>query len=300
MQPPTKPLSSRLQRQCPAKINLRLAVVGRREDGYHNLFSIVAPISLYDLLEVEWFPCDEPDSLHIPDSDLDAGASNLVSRALQAFRTAFPFPGHIKSTLRKHIPSGAGLGGGSSDAAGMLRLLQDMWGDPIKNPELKSIATTLGADVPFFLEATTALMRGIGDDLTPLPKLHEKLRQANILIFKPSFGISTVWAYKALAQNAVYQDATGEEAFLKNTLAQGCSLAGLPFNAFREVVDHRYPTLPVLLEKLESSFSVTPEMSGSGSACFVVSEHALDEEKMKHLVKDAWGKNTFCKSVRVV
>ncbi len=300
MQLLTEPLSPSLQRECPAKINLRLAVLGKREDGYHDLSSIVAPISLYDRLEAEWLQGDKPDTLSIPNSDLDPGESNLVTRALQAFRAAYPFPGHLKTTLRKAIPSGAGLGGGSSDAAGMLLLLQEMWGDPLKGAELKAIATKLGADVPFFLASTTALMRGIGDELTLLPELHDKLKDAKLFIFKPSFGISTAWAYKALAEHSAYQDASTEEALLSAALAGGSPFKQLPFNAFRHVADRRFPTLPVLLEKLQSSFSVTLEMSGSGSACFTAYTCEEEWQKMEHMVKEAWGETAFCEKVHVV
>lgn len=300
MYPAPKPIHPIVEGDCPAKINLRLAVLGKRSDGYHNLSSVVAPISLSDHLQITWHADDQDDHLTIPKSDLETDETNLVMRAVKAYRSACPFPGHVRIRLTKSIPCGAGLGGGSSDAAGTLRLLQTMWGQQLDHAALQSLAIGLGADVPFFLQPETALMEGIGDVLTPLPELHTQLKKAAFLVFKPAFGISTIWAYGALAAVAAYQSRRAEARFLVELATQTHPLEALPFNAFRSVVDARYPTIPVLLDKIGKTFARRAEMSGSGSACFVAIDDAEMASGITHLIQSAWGPNAFVKPVRVV
>ena len=300
MQPHPQPLLPTIKRACPAKLNLRLAITGRRKDSYHNLSSVVTLINLYDDLYAAWDPAPAPDTLVMPGSHIEVGASNLVIRAIKAFRAVYDFPGHLNVTLHKNIPAGAGLGGGSSDAAGMLMGLQAMWGQPIEPLELRTIAARLGADVPLFLEGTTALMRGIGDELSPLPLLHEQLKALEFLVFKPSFGISTAWAYQELAKAAAYQKPSVEAVTIAAVQSGTVRVEDLLFNAFRPIVDHRYPTLPVLLHQLQKTFSVPTEMSGSGSACFLIHEKDAKLALIKDCIRQAWGENVFCKSAQIV
>jgi 4-diphosphocytidyl-2-C-methyl-D-erythritol kinase len=217
-----------------------------------------------------------------------------------AFREARDFPGHLKIVLQKSIPSGAGLGGGSSDAAGTLLALQSIWGYPLTPAELQQIAGKLGADVPFFLHPQTALMQGTGDVLTPAPHLHTRLARRKFLVFKPSFGISTVWAYEALAKEAAYQSDKEEDRFLADIVAAKKTLDELPFNAFRSIVDQRYPTIPVLLNTLNEQAEARAEMSGSGSACFAMYRSDDQSEAIQAHVRDAWGAEVFLEAVGIV
>lgn len=193
---------------------------------------------------------------------------------------------------------GAGLGGGSSDAAGTLLALQTMWGFPLEPADLESIALSLGADVPFFLRPAMSIMRGMGEELTPAPHLAEQFGNRHLLVFKPSLGISTGWAYEALARTGDYQEEAEEEALLAAFEAGLRRPRELPFNAFRRVVDERYPTLPVLLEALASVPGVTAEMTGSGSACFAFFRDPALAAGLRRRILSAWGEDAYVRKVR--
>src|SRR5579862_1749160 len=178
---------------APAKINLTLEVLARREDGYHALRSVMVPLSLADAIDIEpserfAFECD---------AEGLGGDDNLVVRAAAALGAPPP----VRITLMKHIPSQAGLGGGSSDAATILRAAMDgAFGAPPRVDWLK-IARALGSDVPFFLAGTAALVEGTGERVTPagsLPPWH-------VLIVKPPAAVSTAAAYELLDKQRVPQ-----------------------------------------------------------------------------------------------
>ena len=161
---------SMLRRQAPAKVNLALAVSGRRDDGYHLLRSVFLRLALHDVLEAEPDPTGGPDSLSI-EGELEATEDNLVLRATALLREAVgpPLPA-LRFRLQKRIPAAAGLGGGSSDAAAALELALQAWGVQLRPAQRLRTALRLGADVPFFAAAHgAAVVQGIGERLTRLP-----------------------------------------------------------------------------------------------------------------------------------
>lgn len=175
---------------APAKVNLSLRVVRRREDGFHELRTRMCPISLCDEIELEvvadggvTLRCDEP--------ELPVGEDNLAIKALRAYEAATGREVHAQIMIRKHIPSGAGLGGGSSDAATVLRLLSEASGTPLPIAELAGIAATIGSDVPFFLYGQTCDASGRGELIEPVEFPHA----LSLLLIKPPFGVPTPWAY---------------------------------------------------------------------------------------------------------
>lgn len=183
--------------KAPAKINLFLRVVGKRSDGYHDLHSLMCPLALYDILTLTsqdqgiHISCDHPE---VPED-----ASNLAARAAQLFfETAFtdtlpPFKGlHIH--IEKRIPVGAGLGGGSSDAATVLTALNRQYAEPLTLPALSDLGARIGADVPFFIGGVPALATGIGDKLEPFGGLSP---WTAVLVY-PNLPVSTAWVYKNL------------------------------------------------------------------------------------------------------
>jgi 4-diphosphocytidyl-2-C-methyl-D-erythritol kinase len=161
---------STLRRHAPAKVNLALAVTGRRDDGYHLLRSVFLRLALHDVLEAELDPSGGPDSLSI-EGELEATADNLVLRATALLREALglPLPG-LRFRLQKRIPTAAGLGGGSSDAAAALELAFRVWSVQLRPAQRLGIALRLGADVPFFTAAhDAAVVEGIGEHVAHLP-----------------------------------------------------------------------------------------------------------------------------------
>lgn len=291
---PDSPSAGRLTLSCPAKLNLRLAVTGRRPDGYHNLISLVSAITLADTLEIEFAQGQNEDVLIVDGPiALPDATDNLVLAAIRAFRKASGIEARYTVRLTKRIPFGAGLGGGSSDAAGTLRALQQIWHQPLETAALHHLAAKLGADVPLFLGEFPAIMRGLGEELEPVPAWREALAPLRVAVFQPPFGISTPWAYRALAQREAYVDAAAEESRYAQWFAHGLDWQTLPANSFRTVADARYPTLPVLLEVLNALPGIRAEMTGSGSACFAMGRGDADLDAVEEIVRDAWSDAVF-------
>jgi 4-diphosphocytidyl-2-C-methyl-D-erythritol kinase len=177
---------------APAKINLSFKIRRRREDGFHEIDTLMTPISLKDELTIE---PDESEGALIFSSDdptLPQDESNLVVRAARAFYREIGAPPRARILLHKRIPHGAGLGGGSSDAASTLRGLNELHRAPIATTRLTTIAAELGSDVPFFLAGGPARCRGRGEIVEPV----STLPPLSLLLFKPEFGVPTPSAYQ--------------------------------------------------------------------------------------------------------
>ena len=175
---------------APAKINLSLRVLGRRADGFHDLESLMCPVSVGDTLDVTRraaggleFVCDDP--------TLPAGDDNLVVRAARLFCQARGIEPRVRIALTKRIPHGAGLGGGSSDAATTLRALDRLFDTHLSREALAALAAELGSDVPFFIYESAAIIRGRGERVEPVAFPHA----LPLLLIKPPFGVPTPWAY---------------------------------------------------------------------------------------------------------
>ena len=175
---------------APAKINLSLRVLGRRADGFHDLESLMCPVSLGDTLEVTRraeggleFVCDDP--------TLPTGEDNLVVRAARLFCRTRGIEPDVRIALTKHIPHGAGLGGGSSDAATTLLALDRLHETRLARDTLAALAAEIGSDVPFFIYESAAVIRGRGERVEPVAFPHA----LPLLLIKPPFGVPTPWAY---------------------------------------------------------------------------------------------------------
>jgi 4-diphosphocytidyl-2-C-methyl-D-erythritol kinase len=175
---------------APAKINLSLRVLGRREDGFHEIETHMVPLTLADELDIEWTVASI--ELTCSDPSLPTGPENLAYRAAQLFIERHPPVGRgVRLTLEKRVPHGAGLGGGSSDAAAVLLALNELSGLRLPAGQLASLAAELGSDVPFFVYRSAATCRGRGERVEPVA-LGEPLP---LLLIKPPFPIPTPWAY---------------------------------------------------------------------------------------------------------
>lgn len=257
-----------------AKLNLGLRITGRRADGYHKLETIFVPIDLCDALEVE--PSEGAvDSIYI--SGLANGIEtddNLVMRALRAMRTVCPVP-PTAVALHKAIPSAAGLGGGSADAAFMLRLLCERYELRISEEELAHLAYSLGADCPFFLKNEPSFAKGIGEELAPIEI--PDLDKMHILLVRPPIEVSTPDAYRSLGVEV------GEmrpglgcldfEAFSNLT------------NDFEPVVFSQYPRLGEIKAQLYEAGAFFALMSGSGSTLYGLFR---EEPSLSLVANPAW------------
>jgi 4-diphosphocytidyl-2-C-methyl-D-erythritol kinase len=247
---------------CPAKINLGLHVVGRRSDGYHEIVTIFQAIDLCDVLEGE---IADDLALEVGDDAVPAGETNLVVRAarLLGARVERARGRGARLTLHKAIPVGSGLGGGSSDAAGALTLLNTLWDLRLSAEALASLAAELGADVPFFLVGGTALGTGRGDRLEPLVPIRERA----IVLGSPAFGLSTPDVYRALALPLTGDsgDVTVPRLFVK--FAEGNDFA-LAKNDLEAAAFGMSQELGTFRDALSRSGAEVALLSGSGSTVF--------------------------------
>jgi len=280
----------------PAKINLFLAVTGRRADGFHDLVSVVAPLDFGDELTIEagdrfTLECDAP---AVP---LDG--SNLIMKAAVAFAAATKWKGGAHFKLTKRIPMGAGLGGGSSNAVAALRALNQLAGGIASETTLMEIAAKLGSDCVLFLKNTPVIMRGRGESVEKLmpngpTSPVARLVGRRVLLFKPSFGIGTAWAYGKMAKRGTdYLPKEEAELRLKYWLEGAVPLEELLFNNMEGVAFEKYVALPLLLEKLRKDFGGIGRMSGSGSACYLLLGEKQASAPLVSVIRDCWGQAAF-------
>ncbi len=239
----------------PAKVNLFLRVVGRREDGYHNLASLFQAIDLCDTLEFELASSDQLlcDYPHIPKD-----SSNLVWRAANLFRKKSALDFKIKVTLQKRIPKEAGLGGGSSNAATTLWALNQLFDTPFSEDELRSFAAEIGSDIPFFFSSGRAYCTGRGECVRSLPYQASHVG----LIVKPEVGLSTAEVFSRLS---ILECSSKDPEELLSTFCSGGSdyLNDLEKPAFAMV-----PILKDLKERLLQAGCHSVILTGSGTAFF--------------------------------
>ncbi len=276
---------------CPAKLNLYLAVGGKRADGYHDLASLVVRIGIFDELSASVSDSGR-DELFCDNEELSTGPDNLVLKAAAAFRAKVPDAPFFKWHLKKRIPWGAGLGGGSSDAAGALRILNRACGGRLSQKELSDVAASVGSDCPLFLHDGPCLMRGRGEVLEDVPDFYApSLGCRSVVVAKPHFGVPTGWAYGAL-------DRAGEVADLEKAAAEirgwNPNFFSLPpiFNSFQKVVFGKYLAYDALNELLLAENLPVMALSGSGSAVFAFVKPG-QEAAIERIVRQAWGAEVF-------
>ncbi len=254
------------------KINLCLDIVNKRKDGYHELNSIFCLCDifkmntyLYDTLEIT--VSDEPGiKIRIPDSDLSCGQDNLIWKAARAVTEKYSIKKGVDMLLEKRIPAGAGLGGGSSDAAAVLVALNSLFALELCDEELIELGAALGADVPFFIKGGTAQVTGIGEKIQPLRDMPE----CALMIVKPDLSVSTAEAYLAVDKAKTYFHPDTDvvaEAINACDYEKICLNAG---NSFEKVISEKYPELLKIKEALEKTDADCAVMTGSGSAFFAL------------------------------
>jgi 4-diphosphocytidyl-2-C-methyl-D-erythritol kinase len=278
----------------PAKINLMLSVHGRRDDGFHALTSLVTALTYGDRLSVSLSE-GVADTLRCSDPAVPTGAGNLIIQAAEAFRARVGSDQRFAFNLEKRIPIGAGLGGGSSNAAIALRAMNTLMGEPLGTCALLELAASLGSDCPFFIEAIPAKMTGRGERLEPLTEaIAADLRGLRILLFRPDFGVETAWAYRQLveARPSAYESEANALARLE-AYETSRDLQGLLFNSFEPCVGAKYLAIPCILEQLRESGHACL-MSGSGSCCFALCENAQEADAIREVCKSALGSGIFC------
>lgn len=290
----------------PAKLNLLLAVTGRRADGFHELVSVVAKMHFGDEIRAEASSIQNSGSsrftLECDAVSVPVDASNLVLRAAEAYAQATGWGGRVHFKLTKRIPVGAGLGGGSSNAVAALRALDRLAKTSLPADKLAEMAAALGSDCPLFLHEGPVVMRGRGERIELLPlTARARLSGRRVLVFKPSFGIATAWAYQRMVSRGTDYVPTGEaERRLAEWVSSDAPAEHLLANNMEALAFEKYVGLPALLETLRQEFGIVPRMSGSGSACFALLGEKQAAEPIIARIRDCWGAETFAIVTRLV
>lgn len=289
----------------PAKVNLLLAVTGRRADGFHELVSVVTKVDFGDEIRAEESSIQNSGSsrftLECDAAGVPVDASNLVLRAAEAYAQATGWDGRVHFKLTKRVPVGAGLGGGSSNAVAALRALEQLSGTTLPAAKLVELAAALGSDCPLFLHHGPVVMRGRGEKVDLVPETAaRRLRGRRVLVFKPSFGIATAWAYQRMVSRGTdYVPAAETERRLAEWVGSDAPAEQLLANNMEAVAFEKYVGLPVLLEILRQDFGLAPRMSGSGSACFALLGEKQAAEPILARIRESWGEGAFAVVTRL-
>lgn len=280
--------------RSPAKLNLGLWVTGRRDDGFHNLVSVVAPLDWGDELEVE-VGAPGPDRLFASGAPegFPTGPENLILRAAASYREAGGvLPGAVRVRVTKRIPPESGLGGGSGNGTWMLRVLNEASPSPMSPEALRELAAVLGSDCPLFLEDGPVILRGRGERIEALGAAEAaRLMGRQAVVFRPEFGVETPWAYGQLAAAPERHYRVGDdvEARLAAWRAGTEPAEALVENSFTAVVGRRYLVIPALLGEIRKRWGWAAELSGSGSACFALVPPGADAAPVVEFLKSELG-----------
>lgn len=265
--------------QSPAKINWFLKVLGKRADGYHNIYSVMQRIALSDSLSFE-----ETEGEIVIESDLEiAMEENLVYKAAALMKKHSSCSSGVRIKLVKKIPLQAGLGGGSSNAATTLSALNRLWKAGLNHRTLTELGARLGSDVPFFLNSPMAVVEGRGEVITPL---ETSTKEIALLIVKPEHGISTALAYEEVA---AYSEVDRSQQTLLVEILRNGPIGRLPevlCNDFEEPVYRLYPELGNVRDRLLNQGAIAALLCGSGSSIFGVFANRAGAEEASRSFED--------------
>ncbi|MBR1966627.1 MAG: 4-(cytidine 5'-diphospho)-2-C-methyl-D-erythritol kinase [Lentisphaeria bacterium] len=268
-----------LKTAAPAKINLSLKLVGKRQDGYHLLDSIFVPVnSLADDITITLSHGDKSVTISSNLAEMTDAANNLCSKAAEKYFKMTGIDVNCNIDLQKKIPIGAGLGGGSSDCAAVLKLLNSHY-QKLTEKELHELALSLGADVPFFLVNKISHVTGIGENIVPF----ECPASLHILIFSPYFSISTPWAFKHIDPSVIGEDSSNSSSNIINALQNDDVMTAAEYlkNDFETLLFSKFPAYLIWKKELLDLHALHVGISGSGSSFFALFANMADLENAK-------------------
>ncbi len=273
--------------KAPAKVNLFLEILGKRDDGYHEIETIMQEIDLADNLQFE--EIQEGVKLECNDKNIPINQDNLVCKAANLILKECDIKKGVLINLEKNIPVGAGLGGGSSDAATTLKALNSLWKVGLNDGELMEFAAKLGSDIPFFINGKTSLCSGRGEMISPV---EVRVRMDYLILF-PRVHISTETIYKNLKIDLTKK--RKDVSFFLDALkySEVAGISKLLFNRLEEVIFATYPDLLQIKSSLETFGFCGLSISGSGSAFFGLCNDRHQAEAIKSKVELSGMGNVF-------
>jgi len=263
----------RIKLRAPGKINWTLDVINKRKDGYHEVEMLMQSISLWD--EIIITECDQGIKIRGNSADMPLDESNLAAKAARLIMDSFDITTGVCIDINKNIPVAAGLAGGSTNAAAVLVGLNKLWKLGLSPARLAEMGTGLGADVPFCILGGTAIARGIGEMLTPLPAL----KGIPLILVKPPFGVSTEKVYKSLDLGKVGFHPDSKKVY--DILAAGNLqlLRSNMSNVLEQVTSDLFPEINEIKASLDKAGAVVSMMTGSGPTVFGVFETEADAQQ---------------------
>ncbi|MGA7877484.1 MAG: 4-(cytidine 5'-diphospho)-2-C-methyl-D-erythritol kinase [Desulfoferrobacter sp.] len=261
----------------PAKINLWLEILEKRSDGYHEISSLMLPIGVHDHLELKLQSGGI--DLSCSHAEIPTDHNNLAHKAAQLYLARSGSGAGINILLEKNIPVGAGLGGGSADAAAVLLAMNQLFGNRYTIPQLSEMAHMLGADVPFFLSQRPALATGIGERIEPV----EGVPQFPIVLIKPPITVSTGWVYQRLKLTRGVS-----RIRISTFLTRPWQLRDFMENDLESVTLDKYPLLIDIKEWLTAQGAVGTLMSGSGPTIFGIFADESRAKRAGQLAENSW------------
>lgn len=265
--------------RVPAKINLWLEVVRKREDGYHDISSLMLPVSVFDDIRLDVQSGDGRISIGCDRPEIPADERNLAWRAAGLYLERSGIRAGVHIELKKHIPSAAGLGGGSSDAGGVLLGLNAVFGNALSPEELSGLALQIGADVPFFLHARPALATGIGEKL----QFAAGVPRYPLLLIKPPIIVPTGWVYQNLKLTK-----TAAKINLGSFNVHPWQFGDLIRNDLESVTIPEYPVIAEIKRWLVEKGAAAASMSGSGPTVFGIFSSGRQAAEVEGIAKKDW------------
>lgn len=272
---------NQIELRALAKINLGLDVLGRRENGYHDVRMVMQSVYLYDDVKIE--KTEAPDITVSSNLNfLPTGTDNIAYKAAELLKNEFQIKDGVKIVLKKHIPVAAGLAGGSSNAAAVLFGMNRLFRLGLSQEELKERGVKLGADVPYSIMRGTVLAEGIGEILKPLPQMPK----CSVLIAKPPVSVSTKAVYEALDAKAItsHPDIDGIlEGLERGSLKQVAASMG---NVLEDVTIPMHPVIREIKQEMMAAGALNAMMSGSGPTVFGLFESRADARKAQRQIRE--------------
>lgn len=273
----------------PCKINLHLGITGKLPNGYHTLETIFTEVPWYDYITIT--PNDSGEIVVKSSIKLCDMEDNLCYKGAKLLKDYIGFDGGCEIYLEKHLPFGAGLGGGSANCATVLKALNSIWNLNLNSEKLKSLGVKLGADIPFFIDGGTAIATGIGDQLS---SIENRIKDLYLLIIYKNIHISTPWAYKSLNFSLTERKSC--------TTFSAVALRGLEmgdlinfYNDFEPAVFRSFPEIESMITNLNQHGAFYSRMSGSGSSVFGLFKSIEDAEKAETFFKKEKAKTKLIK-----
>lgn len=276
-----------------AKLNLTLDVLGRREDGYHDLKSVMQTVSIRDDIEID-IGTGKPWCLKCDQEGIPTDERNLAWKAAKVYCDAMGYdPDGIEIRITKRIPSQAGMGGGSADAAAVLRALNRHYGEPLSIGALAELGGRIGSDVPFCVIGGTCMCEGRGEKLRKLPDMPDCI----FVVCKPDFSVSTPELYRKLDEAAIPKHPDNqamESAILAGDLEK---VAHNLYNVFDPVVTQEHPELNYIKSLFHQYGAIGYQMTGSGSACFAIVAEFEVAAVICNMLRENYADIFICKPV---